>query len=146
MKKTWLTDSKGDEEIASDSPLVSIVDDDVSVRRSTRRLLRCSGLRAEAFASAEEFLASGWSKETSCLLLDVRMPGMDGLELQRRLGEIQRLIPIIFLSARASEEEERRALRAGAANFLRKPVSKETLLQAIRAVLESSANYPWNEL
>src|SRR2546423_6124855 len=146
MKKTWLTDSKGGEEIASDSPLVSIVDDDVSVRRSTRRLLRCSGLRAEAFASAEEFLASGWSKETSCLLLDVRMPGMDGLELQRRLGEIQRLIPIIFLSARASEEEERRALRAGAANFLRKPVSKETLLQAIRAVLESSANYPWNEL
>ena len=121
-------------------PLVSIVDDDVSVRRSTRRLLRCCGLRAEAFASAEDFLQSGRVAETTCLLLDVRMPGMDGLELQRRLAETGRLIPIVFLSARASEEEERRALRAGAANFLRKPVSKEALLHAIRAVLENPAN------
>ena len=121
-------------------PLVSIVDDDVSVRRSTRRLLLSSGLRAEAFASAEDFLQSGRVAETACLLLDMRMPGMDGLELQRRLAETGRLIPIVFLSARASEEEERRALRAGAANFLRKPVSKEALLQAIRAVLESPAN------
>ena len=121
-------------------PLVSIVDDDVSVRRSTRRLLLSSGLRAEAFASAEDFLQSGRVGETACLLLDVRMPGMDGLELQRRLAETDRLIPIIFLSARASEEEERRALRAGAANFLRKPVSKEALLHAIRAVLESPVN------
>ena len=118
-------------------PLISIVDDDVSVRRSTRRLLRCCGLRAEAFASVEDFLQSGRVTETACLLLDVRMPGMDGLELQRRLGETHRLIPIIFLSARASEEEERRALQAGAANFLRKPVSKEALLRAIRAVIES---------
>ena len=122
-------------------PLVSIVDDDVSVRRSTRRLLLSSGLRAEAFASAEDFLQSGRVAETACLLLDVRMPGMDGLELQRRLGETDRLTPIIFLSARASEEEERRALRAGAANFLRKPVSKEALLNAIRAVLKISVNY-----
>src|SRR5882724_5520161 len=121
-------------------PLVSIVDDDVSVRRSTRRLLRCCGLRAEAFASAEDFLQSGHGAETACLLLDVRMPGMDGLELQRRLGETGRLIPIVFLSARASEEEERRALRAGAADFLRKPVNKEALLHTIRAVLESPAN------
>ena len=121
--------------------LVSIVDDDVSVRRSTRRLLRCCGLRVETFSSAEEFLQSGRVAETACLLLDVRMPGMDGLELQRRLGETDRLIPIIFLSARASEDEERRALRAGAANFLRKPVSKEALLNAIRAVLKISVNY-----
>jgi len=126
-------------------PLVSIVDDDVSVRRSTRRLLLSSGLRAEAFASAEDFLQSGRVAETACLLLDVRMPGMDGLELQRRLSETDRMIPIIFLSARASEEEERRALRAGAAEFLRKPVSKEALLNAIRAVLENSNNYPWSE-
>src|SRR5258708_39447813 len=122
-------------------PLVSIVDDDVSVRRSTRRLLRCCGLRAEVFSSAEDFLQSGLAAETTCLLLDVRMPRMDGLELQRRLGEAHQLIPIIFLSARASEEEERRALRAGAANFLRKPVSKEALLNAIRAVLKISVNY-----
>ncbi len=122
-------------------PLVSIVDDDVSVRRSTRRLLRCCGLRAEAFASAEDFLNSGRVAETACLLLDVRMPGMDGLELQRRLAETGRLIPTVFLSARASEEEERRALRAGAVNFLRKPVSKEALLHAIRAVLKIPVNY-----
>jgi FixJ family two-component response regulator len=126
-------------------PLVSIVDDDVSVRRSTRRLLLSSGLRAEAFASAEDFLNSGRVAETACLLLDMRMPGMDGLELQRRLAESGRLIPIVFLSARASEEEERRALRAGAAEFLRKPVSKAALLRAIRAVLENSNNYPWSE-
>jgi FixJ family two-component response regulator len=122
-------------------PLVSIVDDDVSVRRSTRRLLRCCGLRAEVFSSAEDFLQSGLAAETTCLLLDVRMPKMDGLELQRRLGETRQLIPIIFLSARASEEEERSALRAGAASFLRKPVSKEALLRAISAVLEIPVNY-----
>ena len=116
--------------------LVSIVDDDVSVRRSTRRLLRSSGLQAEAFASAEDFLQSGRVTETGCLLLDVSMPGMDGLELQRRLDEIGRLIPIVFLSARANEEEERQALRAGAASFLRKPVSKEALLHAIRAAFD----------
>src|SRR5713101_6233494 len=110
MNKLWLTDSEGCKEESSESPLVSIVDDDVSVRRSTRRLLHSSGLRAEAFASAEEVLASGWAKETGCLLLDVRMPGMDGLELQRHLVETNRAIPIVFLSARASEEEERRAL------------------------------------
>ena len=126
---------------APTGPLVSIVDDDVSVRRSTRRLLRCCGLRVEAFSSAEEFLQSGRVAETACLLLDVRMPGMDGLELQRRLGETHRPIPIIFLSARASEEEERRALLAGAACFLRKPVSKEALLNAIRTVLKIPVNY-----
>jgi len=122
-------------------PLVWIVDDDVSVRRSTRRLLRCCGLRAEVFSSAQEFLQSELAAETTCLLLDVRMPGMDGLDLQRQLSETRRLIPIIFLSARASEEEQQRALRAGAANFLRKPVSKEALLRAISAVLEIPVNY-----
>jgi len=118
-------------------PLVSIVDDDDLVRRSTRRLLRSSGLRAEAFASAEEFLQSERVAETGCLLLDVRMAVMDGLELQSRLTETGRPIPIVFLSGRASEEEERRALQAGAVRFLRKPVSKEALLQAIRAAFDN---------
>jgi FixJ family two-component response regulator len=120
--------------------LVSIVDDDPSVRSSTRRLLRSSGMRADAFTSAEDFLQSGRVEETGCLLLDVSMPGMGGLELQDRLAETGQLIPIIFLSARASEEEERRALRAGAVSFLRKPVGKEALLQAIRSALDSPAN------
>jgi FixJ family two-component response regulator len=124
----------------TEAPVVSIVDDDISVRRSTVRLLRSSGLRVEAFASAGEFLQSKLAEETDCLLLDVSMPEMDGLELQRHLAETSQMIPIVFLSARASEEEERRGLQAGAASFLRKPVSKEVLLHAIRAAIEGPTN------
>ena len=118
--------------------VVSIVDDDVSVRRSTRRLLRSSGFRAEAFASAEEFLDSESAGATACLILDLRMPGMNGLELQRRLAQNGNPLPVIFLSAHASEEDERSALRAGAVRFLRKPISKEALLSAIRDALKRS--------
>src|SRR6266436_2021928 len=118
--------------------LVSILDDDVSVRRSTRRLLRSSGFRAEAFASAEEFLDSKSAAETACLILDLRMPGMNGLELQRRLSQNGHRVPIVFLSAQASEEDEHSALRAGAVQFLRKPISKEALLSAIREALKHS--------
>ena len=116
--------------------VVSIVDDDASVRRSTRRLLRSSGFRAEAFASAEEFLESKSAAKTACLILDLRMPGMTGLELQRRLNQNGNPVPIIFLSAHASEEDERSALSAGAVQFLRKPISKEALLSAIHDALE----------
>ncbi len=122
----------------TEDPVVSIVDDDVSVRRSTRRLLRSSGFRAEAFASAEEFLNSERAEETACLILDLRMPGMNGLELQRRLAQNRNGIPVIFLSAHASEEDERAALQAGAVQFLRKPISKEALLSAIRDALKRS--------
>ena len=122
---------------AAAEQLVSVVDDDDSIRRSTRRLLSSSGLRVEAFASAEEFLQSGKLEETCCLLLDLTMPGMGGLGLQLHLAEAGWRIPIVFLTARASEEEERRAMRAGAANFLRKPVDQATLLQAIRGALGS---------
>ena len=118
--------------------IVSIVDDDISVRRSTRRLLRSSGFRAEAFASAEEFLDSESAGATACLILDLRMPGMNGLELQRRLTQNGNRVPIIFLSAHASEQDERSALRAGAVQFLRKPISKEALLSAIRDALKRS--------
>ena len=128
--------------MSSAGPLVAIVDDDFSVGRSTQRLLRSTGFRAAAFTSAEDFLQSERVRETDCLLLDLRMPGMDGLELQRRLGESHRQIPIIFLSARASDEEERRALRAGAADFLRKPASREKLLTAILAALEPPTHQP----
>jgi len=146
MNKFWQRDSNGGKEPPSEAPLVSIVDDDASVRRSTRRLLRCSGLRAEAFASGEDFLRSEYIADTACLILDVRMPGLDGLELQRRIAETHRRIPTVFLTARASDEEERQAWRAGAANFLRKPVRKEALLDAIRAVLEGSTNNRRREL
>jgi len=126
--------------IITEGPVVSIVDDDVSVRRSTQRLLRSSGLRAEAFASAQEFLQSEILEQTACLVLDLCMPVMNGLDLQRCLVDTGRLIPTVFLSARASEEEERRALQAGAAGFLRKPVSKDTLLHAIRAAIDGPNN------
>ena len=118
------------------APLVSIVDDDVSVRRSTQRLLRSAGFRAEAFASAEEFLKSGRTEETACLVLDLRMPGMNGLQLQRRLAEDCNPVPIVFVTAHSSPEEERQALQAGAMQFLQKPVSKEVLLLAIRNALK----------
>lgn len=122
------------------SPLISVVDDDPSVRNSARRLLRSSGLRAEAFASGDEFLNSSFVGQTDCLLLDVYMPGMNGLELQRLLSTMGRQIPIVFLSAKASEEEERQALQGGAAAFLHKPARQEVLLQAIRAAITPAAD------
>jgi FixJ family two-component response regulator len=117
--------------------LVSVVDDDDLMRKSTRRLLRSAGLRAETFASAEEFLMSVLAEETACLILDLRMPGMNGLQLQQRLAESSNPVPIIFLSAHSSAYEERQALQAGAVEFLQKPVSKNVLLLAIRNALKT---------
>lgn len=117
-------------------PLIAVVDDDASVRRSTERLLRSTGFRAEVFASAEEFLSSGRAEQITCLILDQRLPGMSGLELQRRLAEASIPIPTIFLSAHASENEERQALKSGAREFLQKPASKEVLLAAIRNAIK----------
>jgi FixJ family two-component response regulator len=122
----------------SEAPLIFIVDDDLSVRRSTARLVHTSGMRAEIFASAQELLDSGRVVDGACLILDVRMPNMDGLELQRLLSETKQRIPVIFFSARATKEEEDRALRSGAVAFLRKPVGKDALLRVIRRALESA--------
>jgi FixJ family two-component response regulator len=118
-------------------PLVCIVDDDASMADSTRYLVRSFGFRAEAFLSAQEFLDSGLVEETSCLMLilDLRMPGMDGLELQRYLANANKRIPIIFVSARASEDELIQAIAGGAVDFLRKPFSEDALLNAIQAAL-----------
>ena len=91
----------------------------------------------ETFASAEEFLASGRVVETACLILDLRKPGMKGLQLQRRLAEGSKPVPIIFLSAYSLPDEERQALRAGAVQFLQKPVNKGVLLPAIRNAIKS---------
>jgi len=120
--------------------LVSVVDDDRLMRSSTRRLLLADGFRVEAFASAEEFLASGLVEETACLILDLRMPGMNGLELQCRLARDFNLFPIIFLSAHGSADDERRALKAGAVEFLQKPVDKDVLLLAIRNALKTPSD------
>jgi len=111
------------------------VDDDDSVREALRSLLESVGYSTEVFASAEEFLRSRNHRETQCLILDIRMPGMSGLELQRRLVAAGSQIPIIFVTAHADEEGGTPALREGAVAFLRKPFTEEALLTAVQSAL-----------
>ena len=119
-------------------PVVSVVDDDESVRESLAGLIRSVGLAVKVFESAEEFLGSDLVAGTDCLILDVRMPGMDGLELQRRLKTRQPDLPVIFITAHGSEEEVRqRALAAGALDYLLKPLSEEEVLSAVDKALKS---------
>ena len=114
-------------------PLISIVDDDASVRKSLCGLVRSVGFAAEAFASAKEFLSSGNVRDTHCLILDVRMPGMGGLELQRRLAADGCAVPVVFITAHGDAASRAQALEAGAVECLLKPFSEEALLSAIRA-------------
>ena len=114
--------------------LVSVVDDDESIRRTTRLLIESFGFRAAAFESAEGFLRSGQFHDTACLIVDVRMPGMNGLQLQSHLAAACG-IPIIFITAYDDKESQRRAMQAGAVAFLAKPFADEQLLQTIRSTL-----------
>jgi FixJ family two-component response regulator len=116
--------------------LISIVDDDESVRRTTTLLIESFGFRAAAFESAETFLNSGHLQDTSCLIVDVQMPGMNGLQLQDHLAAAGCGIPIIFITAYESKDSRQRAMQAGAAAFLGKPFSDEQLLQIIRSTLK----------
>jgi FixJ family two-component response regulator len=118
--------------------LISVVDDDESVRRTTTLLIESFGFRAAAFESAETFLNSGHLHDTSCLIVDVQMPGMDGLQLQSHLAAAGCGIPIIFITAYESKGSRQRAIQAGAAAFLGKPFSDEQLLQIIRSALRFS--------
>jgi FixJ family two-component response regulator len=118
--------------------LISVVDDDESVRRTTTLLIESFGFRAAAFESAETFLNSGHLRDTSCLIVDVQMPGMDGLQLQGHLAAAGCGIPIIFITAYESKDSRQRAMQAGAAAFLGKPFSDEHLLQIIRSALRFS--------
>jgi FixJ family two-component response regulator len=115
--------------------LISIVDDDESVRRTTTLLIESFGFRAAAFESAETFLNSGHLRDTSCLIVDVQMPGMNGLQLQSHLAAAGCGIPIIFITAYESKDSRQQAMQAGAAAFLGKPFSDEQLLQIIRSAL-----------
>jgi FixJ family two-component response regulator len=119
----------------SASPLLCIVDDDASVADSMRYLLGAYGFRAEAFLSAQEFLSSSLVEETRCLILDIRMPRMDGLELQRYLASAELRIPIVFITANASDNERRQALAGGAVDLLLKPFSEDALFAAIQMAL-----------
>ena len=122
----------------SDIPLIAVVDDDAAIREAVQSLLRSAGFWAAPFASAQDFLQSGRLPETACLIVDVRMPRMSGLELQQRLRTVQDPRPIIFITAHGDAETRTRALRAGAVAFLDKPFSDEALLRAVQAALPSA--------
>jgi len=118
-----------------ETKLVAIVDDDDSVRCTLQELLRSAGFPSQGFESAEEFLRSGNQQETACLITDIRMPGMSGLELQARLNAERCKIPTIFITAHGDEEMRLQALRAGAVEFLPKPFDDEILIESVRAAL-----------
>ena len=122
----------------SDSVKISIVDDDESIRSATRGLLRSVGYQVETFASAQLFLESDALRQTDCLVLDVRMPGIDGLELQRRLNAAQSHVPIIFVTAHEDKAQRVAAMDAGAANFFHKPFEANAFVAAIQAALQDS--------
>jgi FixJ family two-component response regulator len=122
----------------SNVPLMAIVDDDDALRNSLDNLIRSIGFRAHGFSSAEAFLRSDHACETACLMLDVRMPGMNGLELQRQIVAAHWQIPIIFITSHADDEARARALEAGAVAFLYKPCCEDDLLHAIDAALKHS--------
>jgi FixJ family two-component response regulator len=117
--------------------LVAIVDDDDLMRTAVQGLLKSVGWPAQSFASAEEFLQSGQQRQTACLIADIRMPGMSGLELQARLNADHCKIPTIFITAHGDTKMRMQALRAGAVEFLAKPFNDEALLESVRAALES---------
>lgn len=115
---------------------ISVVDDDASIREALTSLMRSARFDVEAFASAEDFLASERLMDTACLILDAQLPGMNGFELQNRLNAERCGIPIVFITAHADDASRQRALRSGAVEFLSKPVRCETLFQAIQSALE----------
>ena len=115
--------------------LISIVDDDEYIHGTATRLIESSGFRVAAFESADAFLRSGQLHDTSCLVVDVQMPGIDGLQLQSQLAAAGCRIPIIFITAYDDKESRRRAMQAGAVAFLGKPFSDEQLLETIHSAL-----------
>jgi FixJ family two-component response regulator len=121
---------------AETAPIVFIVDDDLSVRRTTERLVRTAGFNVQAFPSAREFLKNPRPGGPACLILDVRMPGLDGMQLQRELTQSGINIPIIFITGHGDIPMSVRAMKAGAVEFLTKPFRSQSLLEAIRSAIE----------
>ena len=116
--------------------LIGVIDDDEFMRDALSRLLRSAGYKCAAFSSSQEFLDSG-PAETDCLLLDIQMPGLNGLDLQAKLREMDRGIPVIFVTAKADNEARARALQQGAAAFFTKPFNDEALLGAIQSAMQN---------
>jgi FixJ family two-component response regulator len=125
----------------STTNLVTIVDDDESVREALKGFLQSAGFAAEIFSSATDLLGSNVLDKTSCLIVDIHMPVMTGLELQRRLGNSRFRIPMIFITARDDPQARAQAVRAGAIDFLQKPFAADALLGAIHAALDSKTTH-----
>lgn len=123
----------------SDAAWVNLVDDQADVRKALQRLLASAGHQVRGFGSAEEFLAGAAPQEAGCIVLDLSMPGMDGLGLQRLLAERASLLPVIFLSGHGDLASGVQAMKAGATDFLTKPVDAEALLAAVQAALQRNA-------
>ena len=118
--------------------LIAIVDDDEPLREALGSVLKAAGFVIDTFGSAEEFLDSPQRRNTSCLILDVRLPGMSGIELQRRLLDANCEVPVIFVTAHGDGSLRDLVMKAGAAGFLNKPVRSDALLREIQAALETS--------
>ena len=116
--------------------VIAIVDDDPSVQQGLQRLIRSVGWKAETFASAQEFLARPRAEAPCCLILDLQLPGLSGLDLQKRMAQVELEIPIVFLTGHGDIPASVQAMKAGAVEFLTKPFDEEELLQAIREALE----------
>ena len=116
--------------------MVAVVEDDESYRVALQRLLKSAGLFVRSFASAEDFLNSGQQHETGCLIADIRMPGMSGLDLQAKLNAEHCRIPTIFITAHGDEKMRLQAMRGGAVKFFAKPFDGETLLKSVQSALE----------
>ena len=116
--------------------MVAVIEDDESYRVAVNRLLRSAGFPVQSFASAEDFLSSGRQHETGCLITDIRMPGMSGLDLQSKLNLDHCPIPTIFITAHGDEKMRLQAMRGGAVKFLAKPFDSEILLEAVEVALE----------
>jgi FixJ family two-component response regulator len=132
----------------ADSPIVFIVDDDTRMRAATQRLLKSVGLHSESFAAPEDFLRHKRPNGPSCLILDVRLPGMSGLEVQRKLIEMGAQIPIIFITGNADIQMTVKAMKSGAVEFLTKPFRDQDLVDAIQQALkrDSETRQQQNEI
>jgi FixJ family two-component response regulator len=124
--------------ISQTPPIVFVVDDDISVRESLEALIRLEGLEVQTFSSAQEFLAHPRVSTPSCMILDVSLPGLNGLELQRRVSSEQRDMPIIFITGHGDIPMTVQAMKAGAVEFLTKPFADHVLLNAIRNAVDRS--------
>jgi len=118
-------------------PIIYIVDDDESVRRAMKRLFSSIGIDAQTFASGREFLDADYRDQNACLIVDVKMPGMSGLELQKKLVAKGTKIPVVFITAFDTEEIRSEAKKTGAAGYFRKPVDDQALLDSIKWALSN---------